>query len=259
MCWSDEARVSIPADEIPGERHDRHRPPGDPGARRATRPGSGWPCARCMGLQRRAYDLSDWIAKHPGGAFFIGRTKNRDITSIIRTYHQNPEVIEKTLERYALDREATPRGHSPEEQRTGPFLFKEDFNSWRDTPQVPVRQRGRSAPPGASARLQESGAGRAHQDDGQDLQRHCRDARPSRTSPFRDCGWAYPPGCRCRSSSLRWCCCASSLAGFGHYAIHRPQKGVTRFLDSSFDMNYVALALGGRGRAHPAAPSAHAE
>jgi len=31
----------------------------------------------------KAYDLSDWISRHPGGEFFIGRTKNRDITSII--------------------------------------------------------------------------------------------------------------------------------------------------------------------------------
>uniref|UniRef100_UPI0005924D91 cytochrome b5-like heme/steroid binding domain-containing protein n=1 Tax=Nocardia takedensis TaxID=259390 RepID=UPI0005924D91 len=41
----------------------------------------------------KAYDLSDWISKHPGGEFFIGRTKNRDITSIIGSYHKDPERI----------------------------------------------------------------------------------------------------------------------------------------------------------------------
>jgi fatty acid desaturase len=35
----------------------------------------------------------------------------------------------------------------------------------------------------------------------------------------------------------------SALVGFGHYAIHRAQKGITRFTASTFDMNYVALAL----------------
>jgi len=35
----------------------------------------------------------------------------------------------------------------------------------------------------------------------------------------------------------------SSLVGFGHYAIHRAQRGITRVVSSSFDLNYVALAL----------------
>ena len=45
----------------------------------------------------RAYDLSDWISKHPGGEFFIGRSKNRDITSIIGSYHANVEAVERML------------------------------------------------------------------------------------------------------------------------------------------------------------------
>src|SRR6478672_4364637 len=34
-----------------------------------------------------------------------------------------------------------------------------------------------------------------------------------------------------------------SLAGFGHYAIHRRQKGLTRLFANAFDINYVALGL----------------
>jgi Cytochrome b5-like Heme/Steroid binding domain len=85
-----------------GER-DSHRPPGPP----AGPPPDVWV------YKGRAYDLSDWISKHPGGAFFIGRTKNRDITSIIHAYHKNPEAIERILERYALDREARPEDVHP--------------------------------------------------------------------------------------------------------------------------------------------------
>lgn len=81
----------------------------------------------------KAYDLSDWIGKHPGGAFFIGRTKNRDITSIVGSYHRNPEAIEKILQRYALGRDATPRDIHPKNNAPA-FLFKQDFNSWDDTP-----------------------------------------------------------------------------------------------------------------------------
>ena len=35
----------------------------------------------------------------------------------------------------------------------------------------------------------------------------------------------------------------SSLAGFGHYALHRAQRGMNRVFGNAFDMNYVALAL----------------
>src|SRR5690606_21553436 len=35
----------------------------------------------------------------------------------------------------------------------------------------------------------------------------------------------------------------SSLAGFGHYAIHRAQKGMNKVFTNSFDINYVALAF----------------
>ncbi|BBX58083.1 hypothetical protein MSHO_34280 [Mycobacterium shottsii] len=81
----------------------------------------------------RAYDLSDWISKHPGGAFFIGRTKNRDITAIIAAYRRDPAKIERMLQRYALGRDATPRDIHPKHNAPA-FLFKDDFNSWRDTP-----------------------------------------------------------------------------------------------------------------------------
>ena len=110
--------------EEDGER-DSHRPPGPP----AGPPPDVWV------YKGRAYDLSDWISKHPGGAFFIGRTKNRDITSIIQAYHKNPEAIERGLERYALDREARPEDVHPK-CNAPEFLFKEDFNSWRDTPRA---------------------------------------------------------------------------------------------------------------------------
>ncbi|WNN90208.1 cytochrome b5-like heme/steroid binding domain-containing protein [Gloeocapsopsis dulcis] len=33
-----------------------------------------------------AYDLSDFVKKHPGGEFFIGRMKNRDITALVNIF-----------------------------------------------------------------------------------------------------------------------------------------------------------------------------
>lgn len=69
----------------------------------------------------RAYDLSEWISKHPGGAFFIGRTKNRDITAIVKSYHRDPAIVERILQRrYALGRDATPRDIHPKHNAPEP-------------------------------------------------------------------------------------------------------------------------------------------
>jgi fatty acid desaturase len=188
----------------------------------------------------RAYDLSDWISKHPGGAFFIGRTKNRDITSIIHAYHKNPEAIERMLERYALDREARPEDVHPK-CNAPEFLFKEDFNSWDDTPRYRFdnkddllhRVKARLKDPALAARIKKmdkifnivvAGLATAYV-----AVQGLRLAEP---------GWMPLPLFVIAMVLLR---CA--LAGFGHYAIHRRQKGLTRVFANAFDINYVALGL----------------
>lgn len=187
----------------------------------------------------RAYDLSDWIAKHPGGAFFIGRTRNRDITSIVRTYHPNPEAVERMLERYSLGRDATPRDIHPK-NNAPPFLFKQDFNSWRDTPKFRFdrddlvhRVRARLRDPATAARIKRMDTifnvvvavlALAYV-----AVQVLRLGMPA---------WMPLPVFVIAMVVLR-----SSLVAFGHYAIHRPQRGATRVLDSAFDLNYVALSL----------------
>ena len=54
-----------------------------------------------------AYDLSDFMKQHPGGEFFIGRMKNRDITTLVNVLHSNPEKVKRGSRKYALDRAAT--------------------------------------------------------------------------------------------------------------------------------------------------------
>ena len=188
----------------------------------------------------RAYDLTDWIAKHPGGAFFIGRTKNRDITSIIGSYHRNPEAIEKILERYALDRDATPRDIHPKNNAPA-FLFKDDFNSWRDTPKYRFdnksdllhRVKARLREPALAARIKRM------------------DKAFNIVVALLAITYLGVQGVRLVSPGwmplavfvIAMVLLRSALVGFGHYAIHRAQKGITRVVASSFDMNYVALAL----------------
>ena len=189
----------------------------------------------------RAYDLSDWIAKHPGGAFFIGRTKNRDITAIVESYHRDPAKVRRILERrYALGRDATPRDIHPKHNAPA-FLFKEDFNSWRDTPNYQFgdnddllhRVRARLNEPALAVRLKRM------------------DVLFNIVAALLLIGYFAAQGLRLAQPAwmplplfvIAMVVLRSSLVGFGHYSLHRPQRGMNRVLGNSFDLNYVALAL----------------
>lgn len=189
----------------------------------------------------RAYDLSEWISKHPGGAFFIGRTKNRDITAIVKSYHRGPAIVERILQRrYALGRDATPRDIHPKHNAPA-FLFKDDFNSWRDTPKYRFddpndllhRVKARLAEPALAARIKRMdtlfNAIVAVLAVGYFAVQGVRLVEPS-WMPL----WAFV---------IAMVLLRSSLAGFGHYALHRAQRGLNRVFNNAFDLNYVALSL----------------
>ena len=188
----------------------------------------------------RAYDLSDWISKHPGGEFFIGRSKNRDITSIIGSYHANVEAVERMLEKYALDRDAViedvhPKNNAPD------FLFTERFDSWRDTPKYDFGRRD-DLLHAIKKRLR-----------GKDIQTRLKklDRWFNVVAAMLFIAYFAVQGLRLYDTSwmplpvfvIVMVMLRSSLAGFGHYAIHRAQKGATKVLVNAFDMNYVALSF----------------
>lgn len=189
----------------------------------------------------RAYDLSEWISKHPGGAFFIGRTKNRDITAIVKSYHRDPAIVERILQRrYALGRDATPRDIHPKHNAPA-FLFKDDFNSWRDTPKYRFddpndllhRVKARLAEPALAARIKRMDTL---------YQRHrCSTGR----GLFRGSGCAVggteldaAVGLRdCDGSAAQFVGRVRSLRTAPRAT--RPQPG----FNNAFDLNYVALSL----------------
>ncbi|MEU1521920.1 fatty acid desaturase [Nocardia rhamnosiphila] len=207
------------------------RPPGPPG-----RP----PISNVWVYNGRAYDLSDWISRHPGGEFFIGRTKNRDITSIIGSYHREPERIERMLQRYSLDRPAVPEDIHPKNNAPD-FLFIEGFDSWRDTPEYDFsdpgdllhRIKARLKEPAVAARIA------------------CMDRLFDIVAVLLVIAYFAVQGLRLTVPAwmplplfvLAMVVLRSSLAGFGHYAIHRAQKGMNKVFTNSFDLNYVALSF----------------
>ena len=188
----------------------------------------------------KAYDLSDWISKHPGGEFFIGRTKNRDITSIIGSYHKDPDKIARMIERYALGRDALPEDIHPKANAPD-FLFKEGFDSWRDTPKYRFDDKN-DLLHAVKARLKEPelAARIKRMDRIFDITVAILAVAYFAVQGLRlvQPGWMPLPVFVIAMVLLR-----SSLAGFGHYAIHRAQKGWNKICVNAFDLNYVALSF----------------
>ncbi|MET9211124.1 MULTISPECIES: fatty acid desaturase [unclassified Nocardia] len=219
-------------DDRPDEEERELPPPPGPGGRP--------PVNNVWVYNGRAYDLSDWISKHPGGEFFIGRTKNRDITSIIGSYHRDPEKIARMIERYSLGRDATPEDIHPKNNAPD-FLFKEGFNSWDDTPKYKFDNKNdllhqikaRIKEPELAARLK-------RMDRTFDVVVAVLIFLYFAVQGLRlwDTSWMPLPVFVIAMVLLR-----SSLAGFGHYAIHRAQKGLNKYAVNAFDMNYVALSF----------------
>jgi Cytochrome b5-like Heme/Steroid binding domain len=96
-------------------------------------PVDGTPLANVWIYGGEAYDLTEFIMKHPGGEFFIGRSKNRDITAIVNIFHRNPERVKKVLKKYSLGRLGKPEDIHPKCNAPA-FLFNNNFNSWEHTP-----------------------------------------------------------------------------------------------------------------------------
>ena len=203
-------------------------------------PLDGEPLPNVWVYQGEAYDLTEFIAKHPGGQFFIGRTKNRDITTIVNIFHRNPERVKKVLKKYSLNRPAKPEDVHPKCNAPA-FLFDLGFNSWRDTPRYDFTQ------------------------EGQLLDRiRARLNKPEMRKQVAKMDFLFNVASVLLVLSyvlLQWlrlgfpqyvpiylfvplmAMLRISLSGVGHYLIHRPQVGWNKVFANVFDINYVPLTM----------------
>lgn len=203
-------------------------------------PLDGTPLPNFWVYEGEAYDLTEFIAKHPGGQFFIGRTKNRDITAIVNIFHRNPERVKKVLKKYSLNKPARPEFVHPKCNAPA-FLFNVGFNSWRDTPRYDFKKKGQ---------LLE--------------QIRTRLNTPEMRSKVAKMDFwfdvisvllvlAYVLVEWLRLSFAQYmpiylfiplmAILRISLSGVGHYLIHRPQVGLNKIFANIFDINYVPLTL----------------
>src|SRR5688572_21755580 len=51
----------------------------------------------------RAYDFTEWMKLHPGGAMWFRQTEGRDISALLHTYHREPARLRKFLARYEIE------------------------------------------------------------------------------------------------------------------------------------------------------------
>ncbi len=187
-----------------------------------------------------AYDLSDFIKQHPGGGFFIGRMRNRDITTLINIFHPHPDKNQKILKKYALGRKATPDDVHPKYGAPA-FLFNKGFDSWRDTPKFNF-------------------------DNKEQLlnQIKVRLNTPEMIEKIAKMDWLFDAitmilfGVYILVELMRlkfthympiylfvplMVILRISLSGAGHYLIHRKQVGLNKIFSHIFDLSYVPMAF----------------
>jgi hypothetical protein len=117
----------------------------------------------------RAYDFTEWMKLHPGGAMWFRQTEGRDISALLHTYHREPARLRKFLARYeiqelagktvqprivvpprASDTPAPPLDGPPPitegdllpKLGIPPFLLAPEFDARRDLPKLDYRDQG---------------------------------------------------------------------------------------------------------------------
>jgi Cytochrome b5-like Heme/Steroid binding domain len=186
-----------------------------------------------------AYDLTDFIKQHPGGGYFIGRMRNRDITIMINIFHPNPEKNKKLLKKYALGRKAVPDDIHPTNGAPA-FSFKEGFDSWRDTPKFNFDNKEQLLN-GIKVRLNtpEMTKKIAKIDFLFDvITMICFilyilvELLRLKFTPYMPIYLFVPLMVLLRTA----------ISGSGHYLIHRKQVGLNKIFSHCFDLNYIPMA-----------------
>lgn len=218
----------------------------------------------------KAYDFTEWMSLHPGGAMWFRQTEGRDISALLHTYHREPEKAKRFLAKYEIEElagmtvqpkvivpprasdgvplppdEPAPVGEGDVLPKLGipPFLLKPDFDARRDLPKLDYRDQG-----SLLAEIRQSLNARFSK---KDLRKYDR--------AFDAVTWvvgiAHVAALALLIAHLlpAWAFVVvmvvtrTSLAGSGHYHLHRKWKDQRRFTmpigKALFDINYVGTSL----------------
>ena len=189
----------------------------------------------------RAYDFTEWIRLHPGGATWFGPSQGRDISALVHTYHRDPVKLRRFLARYEIEgfteQDILPKLGVP------PFLLEPDFDAARDLPRLNYSD---------DASLLADIRGRVNA-------RFPKRALKKHDRRFDAVTWAIAAVHVATLALLitrlipAWAfvivmvLTRTALAGAGHYHLHRKWKDRRRFIvplgKALFDINYVGTSL----------------
>ncbi|GAA4716303.1 cytochrome b5-like heme/steroid binding domain-containing protein [Phytohabitans rumicis] len=219
----------------------------------------------------RAYDFTEWMSLHPGGAMWFRQTEGRDISALLHTYHRDPARAQKFLAKYEIKElagmdispkvivpprasDSVPRpadGPRPISENDllpklgiPPFLLAPDFDARKDLPKLDYRDQG-SLLAEIRTKLNAKFSKR-------DLKKYDR--------AFDTVTWIIGAAHVAALALLitrfipAWLFVVimvvtrTSLAGAGHYHLHRKWKDQRRRLTmpigkALFDINYVGTSL----------------
>src|ERR1039457_6284302 len=189
----------------------------------------------------RAYDFTEWMKHHPGGATWFGPSQGRDISALLHTYHREPARLQKILVRYQIEgftkKDILPKLGVP------PFLLEPEFDASTDLPRLDYGDEG-----SLLAAIRHKGNDKVSK---QALRKDDRS--------FDAVTWviaaAHVATLALLITSLipAWAfviimvVTRTALAGAGHYHLHRKWKDQRRFTlplgKALFDINYVGTSL----------------
>src|ERR1039457_439635 len=188
----------------------------------------------------RAYDFTEWMKHHPGGATWFGPSQGRDISALLHTYHRDPARLQKILARYEIEgfteKDILPKLGVP------PFLLDPDFDATTDLPRLDYSDDG-----SLLAEIRRSVNARFSK---RALKKYDR--------AFDAVTWAIAAAHVAALALLiaklipAWAFVAitvvtrTALAGAGHYHLHRKWRDKRRFIlplgKALFDINYVCTS-----------------
>ena len=189
----------------------------------------------------RAYDLTEWMKIHPGGATWFGPSQGRDISALLHTYHRDPARLQKILAKYEIEgfteQDILPKLGVP------PFLLDPDFDATTDLPRLDYGDEGSLL---AEIRRTVNA-------------RFSKRALKKYDRRFDAVTWVIAAAHVAALALLivklipAWAFVVvmvvtrTALAGAGHYHLHRKWRDKRRFIlplgKALFDINYVGTSL----------------
>jgi fatty acid desaturase len=190
-------------------------------------------------IDGKVYDFSDWQKIHPGGDVFFRCSFQRDISALVHAYHRNPDALKPILEKYEVELKdgVKPRDVLAKGMNVPPFILPPDFDARRD---VPIYNWEKGFMKALRKRI-----------NAPELQRKIKRADLAfdvTAAVILACHILISFVCLYLDVLPAWlfvACqvvCRTSLAGVGHYHVHRAKNGKTDWGDGLFDMQYVGAA-----------------